>query len=152
MNAKRSARQEWSAERVRALRQYMGLTQRQFAEELGTEQQRVSEWETGQHQPGRITATLLSLVAERSGFDYPDLAAKPLSGGETPEEFRDRPVLDLDLNPRAVTALSRAGLITIGQVLDRRAQGRQALLAIPGFGRRSLEDLDAQLSAHGLRY
>lgn len=152
MSAKRPGRYEWNAERVRALRQHMGLTQQQLAEELGTEQQRISEWETGVHHPSRITATLLSLVAERSGFVYPDATEERVARGETLEEFRQRPVADLGLSPRAVVALKRVGLTEVGQVLDLLTQGGGALLAVPGFGRRSLEELRARLAERGLSY
>jgi transcriptional regulator with XRE-family HTH domain len=128
------------------------MTQSQFAEELGTEQQRVSEWETGVHQPSRITAKLLSLIAERSGFVYPDESAPPGTIGETMEEFRQRPVSDLDLSPRAVVALARADVTGVGQVLDLLAKGDGALLAVRGFGRRSLEELKRHLGDRGLRY
>jgi transcriptional regulator with XRE-family HTH domain len=145
-------RYDWTADRVRALRQHLGLTQKAFAEELGTEQQRVSEWETGMHHPSRITATLLSLVAERGRFVYPDTAATIATHGETLEEFRRRPVDDLDLSPRTVTALNRAGLTEIGQVLDLLATGGSELLTVPDIGRRSLEALKARLAERGLRY
>ena len=145
-------RYKWTAERVRELRQHLGLTQRQFADELGTEQQRVSEWETGMHHPSRITATLLSLVAERGGFVYPDATTRIVSNGETLKEFRRRPVDDLGLSPRTVAALNRAGLTEIGQVLDLLAQGSGELLAVPDFGRRSLEALKTRLAECGLRY
>jgi len=145
-------RYEWTAERVRALRQHLGLTQQQFAEELGTEQQRVSEWETGMHQPSRITTTLLSLVAERNSFVYPDRARKTAISGETLEQFRQRPVRDLGLSLRALQALSRAGLTEVGQVLDLLAAGSARLLAVPDFGRRSLEELKSRLAERGFRY
>lgn len=41
-----------------------------MAEELGIRQQTVSEWETGMYQPRGSSDTLLSIVAERSGFYY----------------------------------------------------------------------------------
>ena len=145
-------RYEWNSERVQALRQHLGLTQRRFAEELGTEQQRVSEWETGVHHPNRITATLLSLVAERGGFVYPDSTAKTVTSGETLKEFRQRPVADLGLSPRTVAALNRASLTEVGQVLDLLAQGSGKLLAVPDFGRRSLEALKIRLAERGLKY
>jgi transcriptional regulator with XRE-family HTH domain len=133
MRPKRSARYEWTAERVRALREHLGLTQQQLADELGTEQQRISEWETGVHHPSRITATLLFMFAERSGFVYPDTGAKTFPSGETLEQFRQRPVAALGLSPRAVAALKRAGLAEVGQVLDLLTQGSNKLLAIPDF-------------------
>jgi transcriptional regulator with XRE-family HTH domain len=152
MSAKRTERYEWTAERVSALRQHLGLTQRQFAEELGTEQQRISEWETGTHHPSRITATLLALVAERSGFTYPDTRPKRAIRGETLEAFRQRPVAELGLRPRAATALKKAGLTEVGQVLDLLAEGSGGLLAVPDFGRRSLQELKNKLAERGLRY
>ena len=60
----------WSAEHVRALREQLGLTQREMAEELNVRQQTVSEWETGQYQPRGASERLLSLVAERAAFRY----------------------------------------------------------------------------------
>ena len=63
-------RKQWDKEGIRALRQHLGLTQTELAEELGTRQQTISEWETGMYQPRGASATLLSIVAERSGFKY----------------------------------------------------------------------------------
>jgi DNA-binding transcriptional regulator YiaG len=70
--AKERARknQEWPARNVRALRQYLGLTQQQLADELGTRQQTVSEWETGLYAPRGTSRRLLSMIAENAGFDY----------------------------------------------------------------------------------
>ncbi|HEY5639502.1 MAG TPA: helix-turn-helix domain-containing protein [Dehalococcoidia bacterium] len=67
----------WDSQRVRALRAYMMLSQGALAGELGVRQQTVSEWETGQYAPRGASARLLSLVAERAGFQYsarPDAA------------------------------------------------------------------------------
>ena len=36
---------EWTAEQVKALRDHLGMTQEQLAEELGVRQQTISEWE-----------------------------------------------------------------------------------------------------------
>ena len=63
-------RRQWDRKRVRALRQHLGLTQTKLAEELGTRQQTISEWEIGMYQPRGTSATLLNIIAERSGFDY----------------------------------------------------------------------------------
>jgi len=48
----------------------LGLTQTKLAEELGTRQQTISEWEIGMYQPRGTSATLLNIIAERNGFDY----------------------------------------------------------------------------------
>jgi len=61
---------KWDGQGVRSLRRHMRLTQSKMAEELGTRQQTISEWETGMYRPRGTSATLLTLVAERSGFKY----------------------------------------------------------------------------------
>lgn len=60
----------WDADGVQALRRHLGYTQQQMAEELGTRQQTISEWETGRYRPRGASATLLTMVAERAGFSY----------------------------------------------------------------------------------
>jgi DNA-binding XRE family transcriptional regulator len=60
----------WDADLVKALRHHMGLNQAQFAKELGIRQPTVSEWETGAYEPRRSSSKLLSLVAEKAGFQY----------------------------------------------------------------------------------
>ncbi|MBN2186345.1 MAG: helix-turn-helix transcriptional regulator [Dehalococcoidia bacterium] len=66
----RRKRRQWKKEDIRALRRHLGLTQTKLAEELGIRQQTISEWETGMYRPRGTSATLLSIVAERSGFTY----------------------------------------------------------------------------------
>jgi DNA-binding XRE family transcriptional regulator len=46
---KEKKRREWDSGRVRALREHMGLTQQEMADQLGTRQQTISEWETGMY-------------------------------------------------------------------------------------------------------
>ncbi len=60
----------WERERVRALRDHLGMTQREMADELGIRQQTVSEWETGCYTPRGTSARLLGIVAERARFKY----------------------------------------------------------------------------------
>jgi DNA-binding transcriptional regulator YiaG len=61
---------KWDGAGVKALRHHMKLTQVGLADELGTRQQTISEWETGMYRPRGTSARLLTLVAERSGFKY----------------------------------------------------------------------------------
>jgi len=68
--SKREVEYQWDAESIRTLRGYMDLTQQKMSEELGTRQQTISEWETGMYRPRGGMNRLLSLVAERAGFDY----------------------------------------------------------------------------------
>jgi len=60
----------WDAERVKALRRHLGMTQQEMAQEMNTRQQTISEWEVGLYQPRGASERLLSIVAERAGFAY----------------------------------------------------------------------------------
>ena len=61
---------QWNGELVKALRQHMGLTQSEFAKQLGVRQQTVSEWEKGIYAPTRASSNYLTLVAEKAAFEY----------------------------------------------------------------------------------
>jgi DNA-binding transcriptional regulator YiaG len=60
----------WDSTLVKALRQHMGLSQADFAKELGIRQQTVSEWEKAVYSPSRASSKHLALIAERMGFKY----------------------------------------------------------------------------------
>ena len=60
----------WDADKVRALRKRLGLTQKELAGELGTRQATISEWEHGLYQPRGASVRMLGLLAERTGFEY----------------------------------------------------------------------------------
>jgi DNA-binding transcriptional regulator YiaG len=70
MEQRKKKKRQWNKEEIKALRQHLNLTQVKLAEELGTRQQTISEWEKGMYQPRGASATLLSIIAERSGFTY----------------------------------------------------------------------------------
>ncbi|MEK9161890.1 MAG: hypothetical protein AAB261_01190 [Chloroflexota bacterium] len=61
---------EWDADKVKALREFLELSQTEFAEELGTLQQTVSYWECGNHYPKGMSVKILNLVAEKAKFKY----------------------------------------------------------------------------------
>jgi DNA-binding transcriptional regulator YiaG len=61
---------QWDRCRIRALRNHLKLTQAGMAEQMGTRQQTISEWETGEYLPRGTSAKLLSIIADRSGFEY----------------------------------------------------------------------------------
>jgi DNA-binding transcriptional regulator YiaG len=60
----------WDGELVKAVRQHTGLSQAEMAEELGVRQQTISEWETGSYTPKRAMSKLLTIFAERAGFNF----------------------------------------------------------------------------------
>jgi large subunit ribosomal protein L31 len=72
---------------------------------------------------------------------------------ETRESARTSPDLTiaaLELGTRAESALAKAGIDNVGQALERlETGGDEALLAVEGFGRKSLADLKRRLLARG---
>jgi large subunit ribosomal protein L31 len=57
----------------------------------------------------------------------------------------DRPIIELELGKRSTASLTNAEILTVGDVLERMASGEAAMLAIDGFGRKSLADLKKRL-------
>ena len=60
-----------------------------------------------------------------------------------------RPVEELGLGTRATEALLKGGITNVGQVLEKLATGEAALLALDGFGRKSMADLKKKMRQMG---
>jgi large subunit ribosomal protein L31 len=60
-----------------------------------------------------------------------------------------RPIAELELGTRPTSALAKAGITEVGQLLARLAEGDNAALAIDGFGRKGLIDAKKKLRAFG---
>jgi len=82
-----------------------------------------------------------------------NLAAKPVEGAgrgalaalAIPPKLYQTSIDELELSVRAYNCLKRAGITTIGQVLEL---GEEDLLAVRNFGHKSLEELREKLIAH----
>jgi len=61
----------------------------------------------------------------------------------------DQPVSVLELGQRAESALIGAGLTTVAQVVEKLGQGDEDLLALDGFGQKTLIDMKKRLRARG---
>jgi len=57
----------------------------------------------------------------------------------------DRPIAELELGKRATESLAKAEITNVGQVLEMLETGEASLLAVDGFGRKSLADLKKSL-------
>ena len=80
---------------------------------------------------------------EGLGESAPETAAEaPASHGM--ENF---PIEELELGVRSYNCLKRVGIETIG---DLTSKSESELVAIPNFGRKSIEEVRAALAAHGL--
>lgn len=72
-----------------------------------------------------------------------------LESREAARTSPELPIAELELGERAQKALANAGIVTVGQALERLAQGEAAILAVEGFGRKSLADLKRRLRSRG---
>lgn len=63
----------------------------------------------------------------------------------------DRSIEDLDLGTRANTALVDAGLSDVGKILEKLEAGEEALLSLPGIGRKTLIDIKKNLKKLGYK-
>lgn len=63
----------------------------------------------------------------------------------------DRPVTELELGNRITDTLVKAELTNVGQIFELLQNGDDALLAVDGFGRKSLIDLKKRLRALGYK-
>ncbi len=62
----------------------------------------------------------------------------------------DRPITEFELGARSTDALTKAGITTAGQILERMSSGGdEALLSLEGFGRKSLADLKKRMRQMG---
>jgi len=88
MRTGKSGRPGWDGRRIKALRRHLGMTQTEMAARLGTRQQTISEWEKGMYQPRGASSTLLSIVADSSGFKY-----EAVAGSQRAEVKHEREII-----------------------------------------------------------
>lgn len=63
----------------------------------------------------------------------------------------ERPIAELELGTRATASLAKADIIKVGQVMEMLETGEASLLAVEGFGRKSLTDLKKRLRQFGYK-
>jgi len=68
---------------------------------------------------------------------------------ETAKVSPARSVKELGLSAKVTEALEKAGLENVGKVIAKLAEGEAALLAVEGFGRKSLIDMKKTLRQLG---
>jgi len=57
---------QMTPEEIKKIRQATGLTQEDFAHELGTSVATINRWENGRNQPGRMAVRLLKQMEEKA--------------------------------------------------------------------------------------
>ncbi len=97
-------------------------------------------------QAARLLVDHLSAIA---GIEAIPFEAQPEFKEDLPAQIYDTPIEDLELSVRAYNCLKRAGIVKVGEVIERLEQGPEELLSIRNFGQKSLTELMEQLAVKG---
>jgi DNA-directed RNA polymerase subunit alpha len=91
----------------------------------------------------------LRLIAGVSGIEE-DV---DLGGGDhkgIPSEYSDKPIEDLELSVRVYNSLKRAGISTIGDLMEMIDKNGGSLMNLRNFGEKSMVELKDKLKSRGL--
>jgi len=80
----------------------------------------------------------------------PEEVAEVPAPVEEVEPTSEMTLEELGLSARVLNILTAAGLSTAQDLLDKLAEGKDAVLAIPGLGGKSMEEIEEALRARGL--
>ena len=69
--------------------------------------------------------------------------------GRLTSEIYETPIENLDLSVRVFNSLKRAGIITVGEVLELLEKGEDAIMSIRNFGEKSMDELVEKMSEKG---
>lgn len=69
--------------------------------------------------------------------------------GRLTSEIFDTPIENLDLSVRVFNSLKRAGIVTVGEVLELLEKGEDAIMSIRNFGDKSMDELVEKMADKG---
>jgi DNA-directed RNA polymerase subunit alpha len=69
--------------------------------------------------------------------------------GRLTSEIYETPIENLDLSVRVFNSLKRAGIITVGEVLELLEKGEDAIMSIRNFGEKSMDELVQMMTEKG---
>ena len=64
-------------------------------------------------------------------------------------EVIETPIENLDLSVRVFNSLKRAGITTVGEVMELLDKGEEAIMSIRNFGEKSLDELRDKMREKG---
>ena len=129
------------------------VPEKQLSLAIGREGQNVrlaaklTGWRIDIVSPAEAAARVARLAAEETARLAEALAKGELEPGEITEET---PIQVLGLSTRFENVLEQAGVTQVGRLLERLEKGEEEILAIPGLGPRSLEEIEERLKMANL--
>lgn len=111
-------------------------------------------WTDGTISPEKALSTSAEILVQHLALiaDFGDvtLALEPeVEESRIPERIAEASIEDLDLSVRAFNCLKRAGIASVGEILEKLESDENELLAIRNFGQKSLDELKEKLAAKG---
>ena len=113
-------------------------------------------WSDGTIPPEKAMSTGAGILIEHlrhiAGVTEITLAPAPEEediDGRLTSEVYDTPIENLDLSVRVFNSLKRAGITTVGEVLELLEKGEDAIMSIRNFGEKSLDELVQKMSDKG---
>lgn len=97
-------------------------------------------------EAARLLVQHLSLIA---GVEAAMLEPEEEEEEAIPSQIYEVPIEDLELSVRAYNCLKRAGIVKVGEIIERLEKGPEELLSIRNFGQKSLQELMDKLQAKG---
>lgn len=124
-------------------------------------EERALYWLSQGAQPSEAVARLLEkqgtldrFARLRKGEDLEILLAEATKEVAPAEKIKEVPpeisLAELGLSKRIQSLLEEAGVANVREILAKLEEGEKGLLAIEGFGPKSLAEVREKLSAHGL--
>lgn len=135
-------RVRYDVERVR-----FGLERERSGANADYDQLLLSIWTDGTIRPDEALSQASEVLVRHFQLtsalgELPEIrASEEPQEGAIPDAVADRPIEELGLQVRAFNCLKRAGITTVGEVLERLKKGRDEMLAIRNFGEKSLDEL-----------
>ena len=113
-------------------------------------------WTDGTVPPEESMSTAAGILIEhlRHIAGVTEITLSPIDeeemiDGRLTSEIFDTPIENLDLSVRVFNSLKRAGIITVGEVLELLEKGEDAIMSIRNFGEKSMDELVRNMTEKG---
>lgn len=113
-------------------------------------------WSDGTVPPEESMSTAAGILMEhlRHIAGVTEISLTPVveeeeADGRMTSEIYETPIENLDLSVRVFNSLKRAGIITVGEVLELLEKGEDAIMSIRNFGEKSMDELVESMTEKG---
>lgn len=113
-------------------------------------------WTDGTIPPEEAMSTAAGILIEHlrhiagvTEISLSPIAEEEMIDGRLTSEIFETPIENLDLSVRVFNSLKRAGIVTVGEVLELLEKGEDAIMSIRNFGEKSMDELVLNMTEKG---